>query len=561
MSRIAINRNKAKLKRLLGIRARLVLLALILVSPLMFERVRSLEDTRAKQVAGSSSELAGLARRAADAQREVISSVEAVLKSSAYIHAASSQVGRSCAILRASLRVELPSIRMLAVAGPDGIIRCSTVSTFLGGDVSDRDYFKRAIETHDFVMSDFLVGRQTGKGTILAAYPVSAIEPGDQSVMIAGINLDWMSGIMADLGGRPGVAAALIDDKGIILATPPDQISMVGQPLSRLVKLTPQESATAVTAAGSLDVVGPDGNKRSVSMAQIPGTRAKLVLSVDQARVSADIIREIRTAYIQLALVCLFVLLGALIAAERLIVRPIGLLTEMAKQFGQGEWSARAARANLPAEFVPLARAFNAMAAQLGQRERELVATNNRLTVIASMDLLSGLANRRGLQSRLDFEWMKGQQAGGRVALLMIDVDHFKLYNDSYGHPEGDACLSRIGETLAEIANRTGGFAARYGGEEFCLLLPDVGVDAALQAGELVRATVENLYLPHRTSEFQYVTVSVGVACAAPNEALQPRDLIEAADAALYAAKHRGRNSVVEHGFIRVTDSTMAIAS
>jgi diguanylate cyclase (GGDEF)-like protein len=561
MSRIAINRNKAKLKRLLGIRARLVLLALILVSPLMFERVRSLEDARAKELAEASTELAGLAKRAADAQREVISSVEAVLKSSAYIHAAASQIGRGCAILRASMRVELPSIRMLAVAGSDGIIHCSTSQTFLGADVSDRSYFRKAIETHDFVISDFLVGRQTGKGTILAAYPVSAIDGGEQAVMIAGINLDWMSGIMADLGGRPGVAAALVDEKGIILATPPDQMSMVGQPLSRLVKLQPEGAAIEAGAAGATAAVAPDGTNRTVSTAQIPGTRSRLVLSVDETRVTADINREIRTAYIQLALVCLFVLLGALIAAERLIVRPIGLLTAMAKQFGRGDWSPRADRTMLPAEFVPLARAFYAMAAQLSERERELVATNNRLTVIASMDLLSGLANRRGLQSRLDFEWMKGQQLGGSIALLMIDVDHFKLYNDTYGHPEGDACLSRIGETLAEIANRTCGFAARYGGEEFCLLLPDVDVIGALQVGEMVRAAVENHYLPHRTSPFQYVTVSVGVACAGPSEALQPGDLIEAADAALYAAKHRGRNSVVEHGFVRVTDGTMAMAS
>ena len=97
------------------------------------------------------------------------------------------------------------------------------------------------------------------------------------------------------------------------------------------------------------------------------------------------------------------------------------------------------------------------MAAQLGQRERELVATNDRLTVIASIDMLSGLANRRGFQSRLDFEWMKAQQHHSEMSLLMIDVDHFKLFNDTYGHPEGDACLSSLGETLAGIAAETHG--------------------------------------------------------------------------------------------------------
>ena len=210
-----------------------------------------------------------------------------------------------------------------------------------------------------------------------------------------------------------------------------------------------------------------------MSFARIPGTQSRLIVSIDEAKVTAAINREIRTAYLQLGFVCLFVLLGALIGAEKLIIKPIEVMTGMAKRFGEGDWSARVARSRLPSEFVPLARAFNAMAAQLSQRERELVATNDRLTVMASIDMLSGLANRRGFQSRLDFEWMKAQQYDSELSLLMIDVDHFKLYNDTYGHPEGDACLTRLGETLAGIAADTMGFAGRYGGEEFCLLLPN----------------------------------------------------------------------------------------
>ena len=298
-----------------------------------------------------------------------------------------------------------------------------------------------------------------------------------------------------------------------------------------------------------------DGSKRTVSSTQIPGTGSRLIVSIDESRVAASIDREIRTAYLQLAFVFLLVLLGALIAAEKLIIQPIEMMAAMAKRFGQGDWSVRAARNGLPAEFMPLARAFNAMAAQLGQRERELVATNDRLTVIASIDMLSGLANRRGFQSRLDFEWLKAQQSGGELSLLMIDVDHFKLFNDTYGHPEGDVCLSRLGETLAGVAAETTGFAGRYGGEEFCLLLPNTNSMRALEIGETVRQAVWNLMMPHETSFYRNVTVSVGVAVARrPATPRRPGDLIEAADAALYAAKHRGRNAVVEHGFVRVTD-------
>jgi diguanylate cyclase (GGDEF)-like protein len=182
--------------------------------------------------------------------------------------------------------------------------------------------------------------------------------------------------------------------------------------------------------------------------------------------------------------------------------------------------------------------------------------------VMASIDMLSGLANRRGFQSRLDFEWMRAQQHGNDLALLMIDVDHFKLFNDTYGHLEGDACLTRLGETLSGIAADTMGFAARYGGEEFCLLVPNADMVRATEIGETVRQAVLRLSLPHITSSHMIVTVSIGVAAARPNDSVRPGDLIEAADAALYAAKHRGRNMVVEHGFVRSDEgaSEMAMA-
>ena len=565
MSRAIFSRKRVKLKKLLGIRARLALLGLILVTPLMLERARSLEDTRAKQIAAASAEFAGLTKHSADMQREVISSVETVLKSAAYIRASEGGVSRSCDILRASLPAHLPWIRSLMIVGHDGRIQCSTNNKYIGVDLSDRPYLIKARETRDFVFSDFLLARPTNTPIVMAAYPVSGINPEAESVVLAGVNLDWMSKIMTNLGDRPGISAVLVDSVGTVLAAPPDQASMIGRALDTvpLLSAIAEKAIGSDKTEGSLSFVAADGSRRAVSFARIPGTQSRLIVSIDEAKVSAVINREIRTAYLQLGFVCLFVLLGALIAAERLIIQPIEIMAAMAKRFGQGDSAARAARSRLPAEFVPLARAFNAMAAQLSQRERELVATNDRLTVIASIDMLSGLANRRGFQSRLDFEWLKAQQYESELSLLMIDVDHFKLFNDTYGHPEGDACLSRLGETLAGIAAETMGFAGRYGGEEFCLLLPNTDAGRALEIGEMVRAAVQNLAMPHCTSSYEVVTASVGVASTLPNDSQRPGDLIEAADAALYAAKHRGRNAVVAHGFVRVSDAggTMALAS
>ncbi|MBR1088801.1 diguanylate cyclase [Bradyrhizobium manausense] len=562
MANVSFNRKRAKLKQVLGIRARLALLAVILVAPLMLERIRSLEDTRAKQIAQATTEFTTVAKHGADAQREVISSVETILKSEAFIRASAGGVSKSCDVLRASLPTSLPWIRTLLIAGQDGRIQCATNNMYVGLDLSDRPYFQQAQQTGRFVLSDFILSRPVQSPTVMAVYPVSAFSGVADAVVLATVNLDWMSKVMNNLGGREGITAVLVDSAGTVLAAPADQRGAVGRPLDDM----PLMSAIADMALrsdqdeGSLSFLAADGSRRAVSYTRIAGTNARLIASIDEDKVSAAVSRDIRTAYLQLAFVVLFVLLGALIAAEKLVIKPIEMLADMAKRLGEGDLSARAARNRLPSEFVPLARAFNAMAAQLSQRERELIATNDRLTVMASIDMLSGLANRRGFQSRLDFEWMRAQQYGSELALLMIDVDHFKLFNDTYGHLEGDSCLTRLGESLSGIAADTMGFAARYGGEEFCLLLPNTDVNRAVEIGEQVRSAVLRLCLPHITSAHMVVTVSIGVAATKPNETLRPGDLIEAADAALYAAKHRGRNNVVEHGILRIEGVTTEIA-
>jgi diguanylate cyclase (GGDEF)-like protein len=563
MSGVIFSRNRVKLKKLLGIRARLALLAVILVAPLMLERARSLESARTKQIAQATEEFANLTKHSADTQREVISSVETMLKSAAYIRA-SGGVARSCEILRASLPTNLPWIRAIMFVSKDGLVQCATMNILVGLQLGDREYFRKAQASGDFVFSDYLSAKSNNLPIMMAAYPVSAINLEEDAVVVAGINIDWMSKIMSNLGGRPGISALLVDSSGTVMAAPADQSSMIGRSLDSVPLLASiaDKALSSETPTGSISFTGSDGSKRTVSFARIPGTQSRLIVSIDEAKVTAAIDRDIRTAYLQLGFVCLFVLLGALIGAEKLIINPIEVMTGMARRFGEGDASARVARSRLPSEFVPLARAFNTMAAQLSQRERELVATNDRLTVMASIDMLSGLANRRGFQSRLDFEWMRAQQYNSELSLLMIDVDHFKLYNDTYGHPEGDACLSRIGETLAGIAADTMGFAGRYGGEEFCLLLPNTGAIRALEIGEMVRAAVVDLGVPHAISSHGTVTVSAGVAATLPSDTQRPGDLIEAADAALYAAKHRGRNTVVEHGFVKLVDEAgIALAS
>ncbi len=173
---------------------------------------------------------------------------------------------------------------------------------------------------------------------------------------------------------------------------------------------------------------------------------------------------------------------------------------------------------------------------------------NQHLEELASLDGLSGLANRRGFDREIEREWRHAVESRQPLALMMIDIDHFKLFNDRYGHVAGDTCLRAVGETLSLVTLDSAVMVARYGGEEFALLLPglDIGRTAAL--AEEARRAVEDLAINHSESSLGYITVSIGVEARIPEKFETPADLIEAADGALYDAKRRGRNNVVAHG-------------
>lgn len=552
-----------KLKSLVGIRARLILLALILVLPLMFDRVRGLEETRTSQIELVGTELSGVARHAADVQRDIVLKVQAILKSSAYVYATAQDATQGCAILRATARVDLRWIRSLSVIDTDGIVRCSTASHVIGLNLGDRDYFQRALSTSSFVISDYIFSRASNQPTIMAAYPATNLTTGKKVVVIAAIDMNWMSDLLNRTLKRSGMSAVFVDGDRTVLAANSENAAMIGKPLkdTDLLEAVAAREAELSGTSGTMDFTPAGGEKQIVTFASVEGTSGRMIASINEARMLGDIDHSIRAAYGKFALIIVCALIGACVVAERLIVHPISVIIDMAERVGAGDLSSRPLATPLPHEFKPLARAFNRMADQLAERERDLLATNNRLTVMASVDVISGLANRRGFQSRLDFEWMKAVQTGCTMSIIMIDVDRFKLFNDTYGHPEGDACLGKIGEVLSAIAMKTSSFAARYGGEEFCLLLPNVEGKRAFEIGEMVRSEIEMLALPHSMSDFRCVTISAGIASMTPSECAHPETLIEAADAALYAAKHRGRNTVVAHALARTDSTTLSLAS
>ena len=188
----------------------------------------------------------------------------------------------------------------------------------------------------------------------------------------------------------------------------------------------------------------------------------------------------------------------------------------------------------------------------LAERHRESLTARERLEAerhaaeqAALRDGLTGVANRRHLDGELAREWSRAARERDAVSFVLADVDFFKPYNDGYGHLAGDACLRRVAEALAGAITRPCDLVARYGGEEFAAVLPGIDAPGAHHVAERMRAAVAALAIPHAGSRAaDHVTVSIGVATEAPDEDGDPKELVEAADRALYDAKEAGRNQV-----------------
>jgi len=182
----------------------------------------------------------------------------------------------------------------------------------------------------------------------------------------------------------------------------------------------------------------------------------------------------------------------------------------------------------------------------LEYKSSEVQRLNFELDRLARLDALSGLSNRRHFDESLQKEWARACRERNSLALIMLDVDHFKAYNDTYGHPAGDVCLTQIGGVLAKAMKRPADLAARYGGEEFIVLLPGASPTGAEEVAKRIVSGIDALSLEHTASSAaKHVTASIGVAVCTPEPGMLAQTLVDAADAALYEAKRAGRHRTV----------------
>jgi two-component system, chemotaxis family, response regulator WspR len=189
--------------------------------------------------------------------------------------------------------------------------------------------------------------------------------------------------------------------------------------------------------------------------------------------------------------------------------------------------------------------ALHKMQQQLQDSNSTLEEANAELQRLSSLDGLTGLSNRRHFDEIFETEWLRALREKEEISIIMMDIDHFKLYNDHYGHLGGDDCLKKVATALKDCMKRPGDLVARYGGEEFVVVLPNTPSEGAKMIAEKIRFNVFDQKLEHAESKTaEFVSISLGTATAIPTEDMKTLDLVATADKGLYFAKEQGRNCV-----------------
>jgi diguanylate cyclase (GGDEF)-like protein len=318
---------------------------------------------------------------------------------------------------------------------------------------------------------------------------------GKAAAVVAMLPMPWIQSVFEGLVlGRDG-AIALTDASGTLLARQPALPSATGQSFEprSLIARIPRIGDAVYNEVSTLD-----GGRYRVTAGWIDGLPLLVFVSISRA--------EILSGWSHLAFVIILavvVLSGGLVALTLLLAREVHRKMTV---------------------------------------DQQLISANAQLAELARTDGLTGLLNRRGFDESLSREWRRCQRKGQPISLMMIDADHFKAYNDHFGHQAGDGVLRALGSCILAHIRRPGDVAARYGGEEFALVLPDTDLPGASKVAEAIRAGVESLELPHADGVAVVVTVSIGVGFVAAGGLGSADDLVAAADGALYESKSAGRN-------------------
>lgn len=524
-----------------SLRLRVLFLVCLVAVPLSVERMLALVAERQEQVSALEEDVRNFARSAKLAQMEGISRSLTALDVLSRMADRLLEDPAACNRQLSRLADEVAGIQGAFIADAAGLVRCAHAPLALGVNISERDYFRDAVATDGMVMTEMFVSRVSGRNSVFLLRAEHG--PGGALRAVVGVVMDlqWLSRTAAGTAVELGVVVDLIGENGTVLVrypTMPDIVehSFPDHPLTR---------AVAAEESGIVRVPGYDGKERIFAFEGFGHLPISIAVGIETAKAVGPIDSKVRSTALAyfIALACFLLL--AWVAEERIVIAPIARLTRAVAAVGRGE--ADHVNDMGVAEFSPLVNAFNEMARRLSQRNNELRTMNGRLASLARTDGLTGLANRRTFDVQFSQDWVRARGEGVPLTLVMLDVDHFKAFNDTRGHLQGDEALRAVARMLAAAAAGTSNLVARYGGEEFVVLMSGADVGAGVAFAEDVRRLLAEIALEHPAAPRRRVTASFGVASVVPTAEGSPDALIAAADAALYEAKRAGRDRVIAH--------------
>jgi len=468
-------------------------------------------------------------------------------------------------------------VSMMAV-GSDGIVLAGTPDRspdfpefrWPGRDVNDRAYFTEAVASRQSVITNAFQGRGFGDRPLVAVSAPILDDDGEVAGVVQGsIDVADFSRLQAQALRKRGQSLLVLDRSGQVVYAS-DGLRL---PPLRQVHLDAQ-AGDGPLGLHELPSLFVDGDDALYGAGQTGFGWQVLVLQPRQA-LNDELQRDALHLLVPGILALLAIMLAAHLLATRL-ARPLKALTEHLTQFAADPTPRELDDPDAPREIQAVASAYNALSAHLsrtfvqlrgalaeqaqlrgalestvaqreaeiGRRTEELQRANQELARHAITDELTGCLNYRGFQERLADLWKQCSDECLPLLAITCDIDHFKAYNDHYGHLAGDHCLHRVAAALEAALTGRDDVLARTGGEEFWILIPAIALATAGATAERLRLAVERLGIPHEATGRGFVSISAGFAMTVPKQSEEPEVLLSRADEALYFAKQEGRNRV-----------------
>ena len=519
-------------------RARILLLVILAALPALVLTAYSALERRGSEKERARAELNRLVKLAAMQQWQVVEGARQMMVASSQILLTLLKDRKRCTQYFASLLAQnRGTYHSMGLFDENGNLFCNAASWQDKAYSGDRLYFRLARETGRFAVGEYQIGRITGQAGINFGFPVRDAEHRVKAVAFAGLDLADLGRMAEATPLPPEGILTVIDVKGTILSRKPAMEGRVGQKL-----WNPQVIESILAGSdGLLEAKGEDGVDWLLAH-QVVYTNPdgafplRVLITVPLGRVFEEANRALVRDLLGITLATLFLLVAAWYGSEWFMLRKFRALLGAAQRMRAGNLKARTGIRHGEEELSQLAQAFDEMADALQERER-------RLQEQAISDPLTGLYNRRYLSEFLPRELARSGRNATPVAVILIDLDHFKRVNDSAGHEAGDIVLRAVGNLLKSNV-RGSDIACRFGGEEFALILPETDAESAARRAESIRLSISALDLSHAGRPLAKVTASFGLAMF-PDHARDTEDLLRVADVALYAAKGAGRNRVV----------------